>query len=185
MAFIRWLKRLGAAPASTSRSPDDDMTLPMPHRARDAQQHGHEEALNFYLAIQSHQKWKARLTQYVQGVRDGDHARMDIDTVCRDDRCALGLWLYHEACVPYALFGLFSRLMDEHAEFHLQAADVLRQAQAGDADGAMASLTRGACARASRQLIATLTELHLAVSTTLGWQQSHLLSRRLHNAGAF
>lgn len=181
MALINWLKRQFGIAAPADRHVDENLTLPMPPRSGDAQYPG-DESLNFYLAIQSHQKWKAHLTQYVLGE---SHARMDVDTVCRDDRCALGLWLHHEACVPYAMFGLFSRLMDEHAEFHREAAEVVRHVRAGEADMALTSLTRGPCAHASRKVISTLTELHMSVDTALGWQQSHLLARHQMRAGAF
>ncbi len=121
--------------------------------------------MNFYSAIQSHQDWKARLGAYARG---DSHEELDVATVCRDDRCALGLWLHHDAHVPLAQFGLFNRLLDEHAEFHRRAGEVLRLIQSGEGESARLELAKGQYARLSHKVIATLSELHLAVILPTG-----------------
>jgi methyl-accepting chemotaxis protein len=165
MALIDWFRRNLAADTDTPSRPADSA---LPSLLAAEQEQASYGGLNFYSAIQSHQKWKARLGDYARGQ---GNEQLDADTICRDDRCPLGLWLHNEASVPHAQFGLFNRLVEEHAEFHRQAAEVVRLIQAGAAESARAELAKGQYARISHKVISTLSELYLAVTVPVGRKQ--------------
>lgn len=119
--------------------------------------------LNFYTAIHTHQAWKRRLLQLVQG--DAAEA-LDPDHVGRDDCCELGAWLHASPPVPARERELFERVVAQHARFHRLAAEMVRRIQRGDGTQAQAEheLTRGEYARVSRALIADLGMLYLVTS---------------------
>lgn len=116
--------------------------------------------LDFYKAIEAHQRWKVRLSAYVAGESD---ERLDWTVICRDDQCALGQWLHGGARAPHGHEALFSRLVQEHAQFHQYAGEVVQLADRGDKDAAQKLIGTGAYARASRQVIASLSQLFLAL----------------------
>lgn len=165
MALIDWFRRNLSTPAETQSRPADSA---LPSLLAAEQEQASYGGLNFYSAIQSHQKWKARLGDYARG--EGTE-QLNAETICRDDRCPLGIWLHNQARVPHAQFGLFNRLVEEHAEFHRQAAEVVRLIQAGAAESARAELAKGQYARISHRVIATLSELYLAVTAPVGRKQ--------------
>jgi hypothetical protein len=158
MALIDWIRRnLNRPQSPDSRLPDS--VLPTMADAEQAQDsYG---GLNFYSAIQSHQKWKSRLTSYVRGESD---EKLDAATICLDDRCPLGRWLHHDASVPHAQFGIFQRLIEEHAEFYRRAAEVVTLAQSGARESALHAVARGDYARISHKVVRTLSELYRALS---------------------
>ena len=49
--------------------------------------------MNFKDAIVSHTKWKKTLSDYINNP-DGS---LNPDIICKDNNCALGLWIYGEA----------------------------------------------------------------------------------------
>ncbi len=163
MTLIDWLRRNLAGMPETPDSRLAESGLPSQIAAEHAETC--YSGLNFYSAIQSHQQWKARLGAYARG--DSDE-QLDVATICRDDRCALGIWLHHDARVPLAQFGLFNRLLEEHAEFHRQAGEVVRLIQSGAGESARMELAKGQYARMSHKVISTLSELYLAVTLPPG-----------------
>lgn len=84
------------------------------------------EDFNFDQAIDAHRQWKVRLRQAIS-----EHARLDAETICRDDRCVLGRWLYGEGGQRWGSRPTFRNLLERHAEFHQEAGKVARQINAG------------------------------------------------------
>jgi hypothetical protein len=124
-------------------------------------QHSDVGGLNFYTAIEAHQRWKVRLSAYVKGQSE---EKLDWKILCKDDACPLGGWLHHEARVPNAQRPLLTRLIEEHAEFHRQAGEVVQLTDAGLQDAALKRLTHGDYARASNKIIASLSQLYLQLT---------------------
>lgn len=58
--------------------------------------------------------------------------QVDADTLCRDDRCALGRWLHGPGGARWGRNALFTALMNEHAQFHQAAGEVARAINSGD-----------------------------------------------------
>ena len=77
--------------------------------------------------IQAHLQWKGKLRDYVDGRGD----KLDSRVVCRDDKCALGQWIYGKGAT-YAARPSFGTLKSRHADFHRCAAHVIDLAQDGD-----------------------------------------------------
>ncbi len=76
---------------------------------------------NFDQAIEAHRQWKVKLRQAI-----ADHAQLDADNICRDDRCPLGQWLHGPGGSTWGSRPLFVNLVDKHAEFHREAGNVAR-----------------------------------------------------------
>lgn len=121
------------------------------------------QGLNFYSAMQAHQAWKRRLIQLVQGETSD---AIDIERLRCDTCCELGNWLHTRAQVPRRYFGVFERLIEDHAQFHHAAAKVAEQVQAGQRQLAMQDITRGEFARQSAKVVGSLSELFLAMTET-------------------
>jgi methyl-accepting chemotaxis protein len=97
-----------------------------------APQHGAAAApapvvdFDFDAAIQAHRQWKVKLRQAI-----AEHARLDADVICRDDRCPLGQWIHGPGGAQWGQRPRFVQLTDKHAEFHRVAGDVARRINAG------------------------------------------------------
>ena len=154
MGMFDWFRRL--ARGGTDPEPKDTGPGPGLAGATETEAGG----LDFYKAIEAHQRWKVRLSAYVTGESD---ERLDWTVICRDDQCALGQWLHGGARPPDGHEGLFSRLVQEHAQFHQYAGEVVQLADRGDKEAAQKLIGTGAYARASRQVIASLSQLFLAL----------------------
>lgn len=117
--------------------------------------------LNFFTATKAHKAWKQRLHDCVSSAC----ATLDPDAIALDNRCDLGKWLYSVQASRPALGAdtrkLFTRLLEQHAEFHRAAAHVARQAQSDRQKEALQQLQGGDYARISNQVIGTLGELYL------------------------
>lgn len=157
MPLRSFFTQLFRASADPNADPSTDLLALDSELAQQAQYQG----LNFYSAIQSHQAWKRRLVRYVQG-ESGE--ALDPQQVRCDTCCELGDWLHHRAQVPRKYFGLFERLIDEHAQFHQAAAEVVALAQNGQREQALRTVTQGEFARQSAKVVAALSELYLGVT---------------------
>lgn len=101
--------------------------------------------MDFDAAINAHQEWKLRLTDYL-AAPDGSLAVAD---VARDDLCELGRWLHGHPSIDAATL---RALTDRHAVFHLAVAEVVARAHTGQvvaADLVDGALTDVAVASAS------------------------------------
>ncbi|MBL8347866.1 MAG: cache domain-containing protein [Rubrivivax sp.] len=81
---------------------------------------------DFDKAIEAHRQWKVRLRKAI-----AEHARLDVDTICRDDQCPLGKWIHGAGGARWGTRPTFVELVETHAGFHRSAADVARQINAG------------------------------------------------------
>ncbi len=154
MGMLDWFRRRARADDATAGddAPDDALA------ERGAAAYG---GLDFYKAIEAHQRWKVRLAEHIRGASS---ERLDWQVVCRDDQCALGQWLHQGARVPEAQHALFTRLLGEHAEFHRRAGEVVQLVDDGAREQALRQLTSGDYARASHRVVASLSQLFLALN---------------------
>jgi len=118
--------------------------------------------LNFFSATNAHKTWKKRLHDCINGSCN----TLDPAVIALDNRCDLGKWLYSIHDRRPALSAdtqrLFTRLLDEHAAFHREAARVAQLAMAQQQKEALEQLQGGGdYVRISNQVIGTLGELYL------------------------
>ena len=81
---------------------------------------------DFDQAIAAHRDWKVRLRKAIAG-----QETLDADTICRDDRCALGKWIHGPGAAQWGQRPGFAPLQARHAEFHEVAGGVARKINAG------------------------------------------------------
>jgi chemoreceptor zinc-binding protein len=86
-------------------------------------------------AIGAHGAWKQRLRTAV----DTGKSEFKPDLVGRDDQCDFGRWLYGPSAAA-AKGKDYDTCRQLHADFHRQAADVLRLALAGQKEKAMQAI---------------------------------------------
>lgn len=92
--------------------------------------------IDFYDTISAHIAWKKRLGEYIEGTGE----TLDSEEVCRDDRCALGRWIYaHEA--SFKTVPEYKQMRILHANFHQCAGDVIRLADQHQKEKAIALLS--------------------------------------------
>jgi hypothetical protein len=106
-------------------------------------------------AIDAHAAWKARLEDVLAGT---SNERLDLQVVCRDDRCELGTWLHGTGRQHLGHYPAFDVLVARHKYFHAQAGAVLSFAQSGQQEHAFQTLN-GSYRYASSQVILLLKEL--------------------------
>ena len=156
MGMLDWFRRRARAEAPSTSSAVEAADAALAERGAAA--YG---GLDFYKAIEAHQRWKVRLAEHIRGAST---ERLDWQVVCRDDQCALGQWLHQGARVPAAQHALFTRLLGEHAEFHRRAGEVVQLVDDGERERALRQLTSGDYARASHRVVASLSQLFLALN---------------------
>jgi methyl-accepting chemotaxis protein len=110
--------------------------------------------MNFDDAIAAHIKWKVRLSQFIDGTST---EQLKSDTICRDNLCDLGKWIYGDGA-KYKALPHYKDLVSKHANFHRCAGDVVKKVETGDRPGAKASLA-GVFATASKETVAAIMEL--------------------------
>ena len=149
MVFFRWiLEGLRASPAGVQ--PLDSAAPPDSCRPDTLL-----AALDMHAAINAHERWKARLMDYLEGRTT---VGLDPAVVRRDDHCALGRWLHG---VGGELLGdqpAYALLMVRHQYFHEQAALLVELAQQGAWDKAVQVLN-GGYRHGSSQVVLLLKEL--------------------------
>ncbi len=89
--------------------------------------HNKPDLVTFDQAIEAHRAWKVRLRQAI-----ADRARLDAETLCRDDQCPLGKWIHGPGGARWGSRPGFTALTDKHAEFHREAGAVARRINAAD-----------------------------------------------------
>jgi len=117
------------------RLTDKDQTLAEEDAVALRRQHQKKidsEDLDFDAAVAAHQKWRVTLRNSV--VRK---LKVDVERLRRDDCCDLGRWLHGAGGRRWSAVPGFTRLVDVHRHFHLEAAKVgeaINQAQYQRAD---------------------------------------------------
>lgn len=76
------------------------------------------EGIDIDNIIDAHRQWKVKLRDAIES-----HAAVDVATLCRDDCCALGKWIYGDG-QRLASRPSFSQLVDKHKRFHQVAGQV-------------------------------------------------------------
>ncbi|CAK0759566.1 methyl-accepting chemotaxis protein I, serine sensor receptor [Gammaproteobacteria bacterium] len=89
-------------------------------------------------AIAAHIKWKLRLNQFIDGTTT---EKLESATVCKDDLCVLGKWIYGEG-KKYKALRRYANLVANHAHFHRCAGKVVEKVEMGDKAGAISILKR-------------------------------------------
>lgn len=118
-------------------------------------------ALDIDAAINSHERWKARLMDYLEGRTSYG---VDPALVRRDTHSALGRWLYGVGAEVLGDQPAYGLLLVRHKYFHEQAATLVELAQQGEWDRAVQVLN-GGYRYGSSQIVLLLKELKRGLGT--------------------
>ena len=110
-------------------------------------------------AINAHERWKARLMDYLEGRLP---VGLDPDVIRRDDYSALGRWLHGVGADVLGPHPAYPLLMARHRYFHEQAAEMVQWAQQGEWDHVVAILN-GRYRFASSQIVLLLKSIRQGV----------------------
>jgi hypothetical protein len=106
-------------------------------------------------ALATHGSWRARLEVIVAL----GSTTLDPDDVAAADRCPIGQWLARDICSALRNSPFYGQSLALHAEFHRQAAELVRLTKSGKRAEAFASLHNdGAFGGALEQLRGCLDE---------------------------
>jgi len=112
------------------------------------------EDFDFDKAIEAHRQWKVKLRKAI-----GERAKLDADTLCRDDQCPLGKWIHGPGGARWESRPTFAKLLERHAEFHRTAGGVARSINAGQYSDAERLIGSGSqFARLSTEVATILTK---------------------------
>jgi len=93
--------------------------------------------LDIDTAKSAHENWKLRLEAYLAG---RSQETFSPETICFDDRCDLGKWIYGPGKAKLGRFPGFTALTSHHKMFHYAASNVVALYQAGRTDEAQRML---------------------------------------------
>lgn len=110
-------------------------------------------------AINAHERWKARLMDYLEGRLP---VGLDPDVIRRDDYSALGRWLHGVGADVLGHHPAYPLLMARHRYFHEQAAEMVQWAQQGEWNHVVAILN-GRYRFASNQIVLLLKSIRQGV----------------------
>lgn len=110
-------------------------------------------------AINAHERWKARLMDYLEGRLP---VGLDPDVIRRDDYSALGRWLHGVGADVLGHHPAYPLLIARHRYFHEQAAELVQWAQQGEWDHVVAILN-GRYRFASNQIVLLLKSIRQGV----------------------
>ena len=110
-------------------------------------------------AINAHERWKARLMDYLEGRLP---VGLDPAVIRRDDYSALGRWLHGVGADVLGPHPAYPLLMARHRYFHEQAAEMVQWAQQGEWDHVVAILN-GRYRFASNQIVLLLKSIRQGV----------------------
>ena len=110
-------------------------------------------------AINAHERWKARLMDYLEGRLP---VGLDPAVIRRDDYSALGRWLHGVGADVLGHHPAYPLLMARHRYFHEQAAEMVQWAQQGEWDHVVAVLN-GRYRFASNQIVLLLKSIRQGV----------------------
>ena len=101
----------------------------------------------------SHNLWKSRLRDAIQGGEIPDE-----DITGSDNLCDIGKWIYGKG-IKYQSLPEFQNLKSNHTGFHKAAANIIRTLKTGDKTKAMKELESGEFANISAKVILALKKL--------------------------
>lgn len=87
------------------------------------------QGLDIDAAVVAHQQWKQHLLAHLAGHHS--EAGLEVEDICRDDRCDLGRWIHGQARARLGTFPGFTALLSHHRMFHHVACNVLALEHAG------------------------------------------------------
>lgn len=151
-----------AAAASAMRSQAAELSecvsrFALPHNYAQTHHLNHDNSIHsqfdFDSAIEAHRQWKVRLRKAIS-----EHQQLDVNTICKDDQCALGKWLHGSGNQSWSHSPTFVELVNKHAEFHQSAGEAARMINSGRMDEAERLIGSGsAFAKNSTEVAALLT----------------------------
>lgn len=112
--------------------------------------------MDFKGAIDAHVQWKLKLRAY----SNAPDKSLDPTSVGLDNKCALGQWIHGEG-KKFAALPEYIALKDEHAKFHKCAAEIIKKADAGKKDEALADINTGDYAKVSNLVVQKIGALRL------------------------
>ena len=154
MDFLRRFLGVSASNAGAQAGPaDGPMSLASPP------EDSVPAELDVDAAINAHERWKARLMDYLEGRLP---VGLDPDVIRRDDYSALGRWLHGVGADLLGPHPAYPLLMARHRYFHEQAAEMVQWAQQGEWDHVVAILN-GRYRFASNQIVLLLKSIRQGV----------------------
>ncbi len=118
------------------------------------------KGLDISEAVNAHQAWKERLFNYVHG---SSTEKLDHITICRDNACALGKWIYAEGQTFFSEMPDYHKLKSAHAAFHIAAGDIVQAVNAGSREKAEKLLIEGHFSEHSREVQLMLAKLYTKI----------------------
>lgn len=95
---------------------------------------------DFSAAVSAHIDWKMKLSKYM----DNPDGSLKPETVCKDNACALGKWIYGDGMAYKDKYGQqYESLRTSHAEFHQTAGDIIKMIDSGNKMGANKLMSPG------------------------------------------
>ena len=154
MDFLRRFLGVSASNAGAQAGPaDGPIALASP-----PEDSVHAE-LDVDAAINAHERWKARLMDYLEGRLP---VGLDPDVIRRDDYSALGRWLHGVGADVLGHHPAYPLLIARHRYFHEQAAEMVQWAQQWEWDHVVAILN-GRYRFASNQIVLLLKSIRQGV----------------------
>ena len=117
------------------------------------------QVINIYDAVLAHRAWKKRLVDYLEGNSNED---LQPSKICKDNLCVLGKWIHSNGKVQFGKEPTFTKLVDEHAHFHVDAAKIVEAHQQGNTALAQEILT-GSFEEQSKKTVTCLARLNTIV----------------------
>jgi len=116
--------------------------------------------IDFQKAVAAHIKWKTRLRMFISGSGE----QLESATVCKDDACDLGKWIYGDA-VSLKGGTTYEALRAEHANFHRCASDVVKEVENGRREAAEARLEGEQFETASNRTVSAILQIEREVES--------------------
>ena len=113
---------------------------------------------HFDEALVAHVKWRFRLNQLIEGTST---EKLDSSVVCKDNACVLGKWIYGEG-ERHKSLQQFGTLVNNHANFHRCAGEVVRRVESHDKAGA-AQMLNGEFVASAKETVASLLDLKKSI----------------------
>lgn len=131
---------------------------------KSAQARTDPDQFDFDAAIKAHQQWRITLRNAIL-----DGTKLDVDTIRRDDCCAVGQWIYGRGGQRWGHIPLFSELVEQHKRFHLETGRIAEMVNVGKKEDVRRELEgESAFLRAGRSVVATLKKLKSMAACTAG-----------------
>ena len=116
--------------------------------------------IDFQKAVAAHIKWKTRLRMFISGSGE----QLESATVCKDNACDLGKWIYGDA-VSLKGGATYEALRAEHANFHRCASDVVKEMENGRREAAEALLEGEQFETASNRTVSAILQIEREVES--------------------